>query len=266
MNLAPLAPHVAATEACLDAGGRRILGPISATFGGAGVHVLVGPNGAGKTTLLRLLAGLRVPSAGAVTLDGQPTHAVEASRRASRLAVHLEAPEALFAFTARDLVAMGRHGATGDHAAAIDAAIATFELETLADRPYPVLSAGERQRVSLARAFCRETPLLILDEPLARLDPRHALLVAAAIRARAAAGALVIAVIHDLDAASRLADTVHVLSGGRLVASGPPAGILTPERIREVWGIEVALVPVQAGDRPPEAGGGRVAIVPIDPA
>ncbi len=261
----PAAPFILATnEVCLDAGGRRIVGPVSVRLAGPGVHVLVGPNGAGKTTLLRLLGGLVAPTSGAATLAGEPVHALDPARRAASLALHLEPPEALFAFSARDLVAMGRHGLDAEGAAAIDHALSTFELDALAGRPYPVLSAGERQRVSLARAFCRETPILVLDEPLARLDPRHALLVSAAMRARAAAGGLVVAVIHDLDAASRLADTIHVLKDGRLLASGPPEVVLSEARIREVWGIDVARVRVP-GDGP-DAASERLAIVPRGPA
>jgi len=156
----------------------------------------------------------------------------------------LEAPDATFGFTARELVLLGRfphlgrmgYASEADHARA-DQALCAVELSAFADRPYPTLSSGERQRVAIARLLCQDPDILLLDEPTSRLDPAHALALAARLGELARAGKTIVAVLHDLDLAARLATRVAVLAQGALIADGPPDAVLTPDLIARVWSV-----------------------------
>jgi iron complex transport system ATP-binding protein len=122
--------------------------------------------------------------------------------------------------------------------------LAATNIAALAARSVATLSGGERARVALARALASEAPVLLADEPTASLDPRHQLVVMDLLRGAARTGA-VLAVVHDLLLAARFADRVLVMDRGRLVADGPPAEALGPERVAQVFG--VATVSVEAG-------------------
>ncbi len=237
-------------------GGRRLLEGVSATFEPGRVHVIAGPNGAGKSTLLRALLGLVNPTEGRVTVTRgaalHPLAQLDAPDRARLMAAHLEAPNDSLGFTVTDVVALGRHGlhATGTtRSQAIDAALARFALGGLAHRPVGLLSAGERQRVSRARTFARETPALLLDEPASHLDVFHTARLVDHLREAAAAGRTVVAVLHDLDLIARLADDLTLLSRGQVVAHGRPETVLTSSAIRAVWGVEANLVTLGDGAR-----------------
>lgn len=206
------------------------------------VLALVGPNGAGKSTLLRMLAGELAPAAGQVRLDGQPLSAFAPAELALRRAVMPQQTLLQFAFTAREVVAMGRaphlRAGRGDRRtdeAVIDAALARTDAAHLAARTYPSLSGGEQQRITLARVLAQETPLLLLDEPTASLDIRHQELVMQIARETAAAGGAVLAVLHDLNLAAASATRIAVLRAGRLAAIGPPREVLRAELLSEVF-------------------------------
>ena len=195
---------------------------------GPGLVTLVGPNGSGKTTLLRVLAGL-LPHGGTLGVEGA-------------LAYMPQSFEFQSAMRVRDLVALGRAphlGRLGRLSAADARAVATALGRTgttaLAARPVGTLSGGERARVALARALASEAPILLVDEPFAALDAAHALDISKRLRAEAER-ALVVAAIHDLALARRIADRVLVMSGGRLVASGGPQ-LLDGEVLCDVFGI-----------------------------
>ena len=140
-------------------------------------------------------------------------------------------------------------------AAAVARAMAAADVAHLAERDATTLSGGERARVLLARALATEAPVLIVDEPLAALDPAHALAVMALLRATARAGTLVVAVLHDLGLAARFCDRVLLMDGGRLVADGAPGEVLSPVRIAQVYGVDAWVGEV----------GGVAAIVPLAP-
>jgi iron complex transport system ATP-binding protein len=215
------------------------------------VNVLVGPNGAGKSTLLRVLAGLMPPLRGQVLLDDRALARIPPRERARTVGVLFDVPDATFAFSAREIVLMGRFPylggglrgfATEADLAATDHALALLELGPLADRAYPTLSSGERQRVAIARLLAQAPRVFLLDEPTARLDPAHALAVARLLRGLADAGNAVLAVVHDLDYAARLGDRLWMLAAGRIVADGAPAAVLSPERLAVVYGVKARRV------------------------
>jgi iron complex transport system ATP-binding protein len=144
---------------------------------------------------------------------------------------------------ARDIVALGRypHGAvdparlTEQDAAAVMRAMQATDVVSLSDRRVTELSGGERGRVALARVLAVEAPVLLADEPTASLDPRYQIEVMTRLRTAADSGVLVIVVTHDLGLAARFADIVLVLSDGRLVSQGPPAGALSETVIADVF-------------------------------
>ncbi|SHK91300.1 iron complex transport system ATP-binding protein [Bradyrhizobium lablabi] len=224
--------------------GRVVLKDISLALSPGHLVALVGPNGAGKTTLLRALAGL-VPAAGAIHVGGEALASLRLSQRALRFAYLPQGHLVHWPLPARDIVALGRypHGATDparltpDDAEAVMRAMRATDVVELRDRRVTELSGGERSRVALARVFAVEAPVILADEPTSSLDPRHQIDVMKTLRAAADRGTLVIVVTHDLGLAARFADTILVLSDGRLVSQGAPAQALCEQVMAEVFRI-----------------------------
>jgi iron complex transport system ATP-binding protein len=233
-------------------GGRRVVEDVSADLGG-GVIGLIGPNGAGKSTLVRAMAGL-LPAGGTVLIDGAPVRSLPLRDRARRIAYLPQGQIVHWRLTVERLVALGRlphlapFARPGDaDAQAIERALERTETLSLRDRAFDELSGGERARVLLARALAVESPLLLADEPLAALDPAHQIEVMALLRAEAARGATVIAVLHDLTLAARWCDRLLLIDQGRLVADGKPADVLTADRIGSVYRVS-AFIGEAAGE------------------
>ena len=203
---------------------------------------LVGPNGAGKSTLLQIAAGLLPPSAGGdVRWAGRALTDVAVVERGRSAAWVPQEARFEFGFTVRSVVAQGRF-AHGDDERGVDEALARFDLTALAERPVTRLSGGERHRVLLARALATAAPLQLWDEPLAALDVRHALVVLEFAREFTLGGRTLLFSLHDLRVAHGL-DLVVVLKEGRLRAVGPPTTVLTPELLREVFGVRASIAP-----------------------
>jgi iron complex transport system ATP-binding protein len=224
--------------------GRMVLNDISLSLASGHLVALVGPNGAGKTTLLRALAGL-VPSSGAIHVGGDALSSLPLRERARRFAYLPQGHLVHWPLPARDIVALGRypHGATDparltprDSEAVLRAMQATDVVEFSARR-VTELSGGERSRVALARVLAAEVPVILADEPTSSLDPRHQIDVMKTLRQAADKGALVMVVTHDLGLAARFADTILVLSDGRLVSQGAPAEALSEQVMAEVFRI-----------------------------
>jgi iron complex transport system ATP-binding protein len=223
---------------------------------GATVHVepgrmvaLLGPNGSGKSTLLRLLAGVWAPTEGAVVLDGEPLARVPRRALARAVALVPQDTHIAFAFSVREIVAMGRHAHLGRFErerpadeAAIAQAMARADVTGIAGRDATELSGGERQRVLIARSLATEARHLLLDEPTASLDVAHALDVLALCRRLADDGHAVAVALHDLNLARRFATDAVLLREGAVVASGPIAEVLTPAAVGDVFGVAVTIL------------------------
>jgi iron complex transport system ATP-binding protein len=211
---------------------------------------LVGPNGAGKSTLLRAIAGLVEPAAGTIELGGTPIDRLDRLAIARRIAVVPQLPQLPFATTVEEVVALGRlphehpiRGLRPADRAAIAAAIDRVGVGHLLGRDARELSLGERQLVLLALAVAQAAPILILDEPTVHLDLRHQVEVMELLTdLNARDGTTILAVLHDVGLAAHFFSRVVVLDHGRLVADGPPADALGEDRIREVFGVDPALV------------------------
>jgi iron complex transport system ATP-binding protein len=225
-------------------GGRAVLNGISLSLSSGHLVALVGPNGAGKTTLLRALAGL-LPSQGEIHVGGAALSSLSLRERARRFAYLPQGHIVHWPLPARDIVALGRtpHGATDparltpEDAAAVLRAMQATDVVGFSERRVTELSGGERSRVALARVLAVEAPVMLADEPTASLDPRYQIDVMTNLRNAADGGTLVIVVTHDLGLAARFADTVLVLSEGRLVAQGAPAEALSEQIMGEVFRI-----------------------------
>lgn len=219
--------------------GRVLLHPLDLSLRPQSLTVLIGPNGAGKSTLLGLLAGDHPPASGEVRFDGRPLSGWRRRDLARRRAVVTQHPESGFAFTVREIIALGRlpHGDSLDPAALTELA-ALCDIAGLLERIYPSLSGGERQRVQIARALAqlwspaarRPEGWLLLDEATAHMDPGHAATALGLLRRLATGGLGLLAVIHDLNLAAA-ADRVLVLANGCLTADGPPAAVLADSRL-----------------------------------
>lgn len=194
---------------------------------------LIGPNGAGKTTLLRAALGL-LPHEGRSTLSGLP-----ARERARRAAWLPQSREIAWPLPVADLVALGRlpHGGRGTEAdrAAIASALSRMGLDSFTRRRATDLSGGEQARVLIARALAQDTPLLMADEPIAGLDPAAQIATLNTFRALAGEGRGVVVSLHDLSLAARYCTRLVLLGAGRLHADGPPAAVLTPALLAEVF-------------------------------
>lgn len=237
-------PTLAAQHLEVTLAGRTVLNDVSLSLAPAQLVALVGPNGAGKTTLLRALAGL-VPSTGTVEVGGDRLSSLSLRERAKRFGYLPQGHLVHWPLPAKDVVALGRypHGATDparlsarNEQAVLRAMQATNVVE-FAERPITELSGGERSRVALARVLAVEAPIVLADEPTASLDPRYQIDVMINLRGAADRGVLVVVVTHDLGLAARFADTVLVLSAGRLVAQGKPAQALSEQIIADVFRI-----------------------------
>ena len=202
---------------------------------------LVGPNGSGKSSLLRAVYRVLKPEAGRVVHLGDDVWSLSARDAARRTAVVAQERMGEFDFTVRELVLMGRTphkrlldgDSTADHTIVADC-LAEVGMSHCAARQFMSLSGGEKQRVLVARALAQQAPFLVLDEPTNHLDIRHQLELLELIRRLRTT---TLAALHDLNLAARYCDRLVMLSAGRLVAAGPPAEILTPERIRAVYGV-----------------------------
>jgi iron complex transport system ATP-binding protein len=243
-------------------GSRPILTGVEGSLHPGRVTALLGSNGAGKSTLLKLFAGELAPQSGTIEFDGKPLAQWSPRELAQRRAVLPQESHLAFAFPVRDVVMMGRFphlqgGETPRDRAIGDAALKKLDLTTLADRPYPALSGGEKQRVQLARVLAQiwEPPAtghryLLLDEPTAGLDLAHQHAALRAAQEWARAGAVVLAVLHDLNLAMIYADDAWVLHHGRLAAAGPVGDVLQAPLIEQVFQVQAELLPRPNHPRP----------------
>jgi len=211
---------------------------------------VIGPNGAGKSTLLRVVAGLLRPAAGSVELAGVRLDRLDRLAVARRLAVVPQLPTLPFATSVEEVVALGRlphehpvRGMRPGDRAAVAAAIDRVGVGHLLGRDARELSLGERQLVLLAMAVAQDAPVLVLDEPTVHLDLRHQVEVMELVGdLNTRDGTTILAVLHDIGLAAHFFPRLVLLDRGRIVADGPPADVLTPERIREVFGVDPAFV------------------------
>jgi iron complex transport system ATP-binding protein len=196
---------------------------------------LVGPNGSGKTSLLHAIARIGTPS-GIVRVDGRGVSGAAPAERLRLLSYLPTAREAAWPLTARDLVRLGLPAGASEGEA--EAALDELDLLPFANRRVDRLSTGERSRVLIARALAAKPRLLLLDEPIANLDPLWQLKLMDLLTKLSRGGQAVLLALHDLDLAARYAKRLIVMDGGRIAADGTAEEIMRGGAIRSVFGIE----------------------------
>ncbi|MFD8570537.1 ABC transporter ATP-binding protein [Streptomyces sp. NPDC059639] len=240
-------------ELVLRYDGNPVVHGVSIDLAPGRATALVGPNGSGKSTLLRALCRLHRVDGGRVTLgasEGRPERdaallsARQFAREVTLFSQSRPAPQGL---TVTEVVAFGRHpyrrgfaGLDADDRTAIDHAMAVTGVRDMSGRPVGELSGGEMQRVWLAACLAQDTGIVLLDEPTNHLDLRYQIETLDLVRDLVVEhGVAVGIVLHDLDHASRVADTLVLMRSGRVHAAGPPVDVLTAENIGEVYDIQV---------------------------
>ncbi|WP_374222201.1 ABC transporter ATP-binding protein [Microbacterium esteraromaticum] len=218
--------------------------------------VIIGANACGKSTLLRGLSRLLAPASGEVVLDGRSISTYPAKEVARRLGLLPQSALAPDGITVGDLVARGRYPhqnllrqwSVADEDAVRRALAATGTSE-LAERAVDELSGGQRQRVWVAMVLAQETDLLLLDEPTTYLDVAHQIELMELFAELNAQGRTIVAVLHDLNHAARYASHIIAMRGGRILAEGPPAEVITSERVEEVFGLANVVIddPITGG-------------------
>ena len=218
------------------------------------VVCLLGPNGSGKTTLFKTLLGLLPAQAGEVRIAGRPLLDLPRVEIARQIAYVPQAHAAHFPYAVLDMVLMGRTAHLGpfaqpgprDRAAALEA-LTTLGIADLAAADYTRISGGQRQLALIARALAQAAPLIVMDEPTASLDFGNQALVLREVRALAARGYGIVLSTHDPDHAFACARRVALLHGGRLMAQGAPAEVLTAARLEQVYGVPVLVERLASG-------------------
>ncbi len=236
--------------------GRQIVSGISLTVGVGEVVGLVGPNGAGKSTVLRAITGVQ-DSSGSIVIAGLARERLGRRELARRVAVVQQLPEAPPTMRVGELVLLGRHPHQGwfDWETVADRQLATAAMSRagclpLADRLLSTLSGGERRRAFIARGLAQQAPLLLLDEPTANLDAGAAAEIGSLVRELARHGHGVLVVFHDLTLAAATCDRIVLLAEGRVIASGRPDEVITPEQVDRLYGPGVTVLRHPAHDRP----------------
>ena len=245
-------------DATLGYDGHIVAEQLSVDFPDGAITAIVGPNACGKSTMLKALARLLTPIAGTPHLDGEPLRSAGRRSLAQRLGLLPQAPVAPPDITVEDLVAGGRtphqrwyrQWSIQDESAVSDALDATGTAE-FRHRDTDALSGGQRQRAWLAMALTRHTPIMLLDEPTTFLDMAHQVEILDLVRTlNRAEGRTVVMVLHDLTQACRYADHLVVMRAGAVVASGAPRDIVTSALVRNVFGVEAAVVTDEVTGRP----------------
>jgi len=226
------------------AGGAAIVNDASLSLKPGELVAILGPNGAGKTSLLRALLGVTKTTRGSAQLNGQDCFGMSPSERARIVSYLPQRRPLAWPYRVHDVVALGRfaHGAAlgrlsdVDDAAVMEA-IEACKLDKLQHRSTDNLSGGELARVHFARAIAGKTPLLIADEPVAELDPKHQILVADLIRKFVNDGGGALVVLHEVALAARIADRLIWMKNGSIIAEGPPHETLNAKIMQDVYGV-----------------------------
>lgn len=253
-------PHsiISIDQLSLNIGSSRLLDDVSVTVAEGERVAIVGSNGAGKTTLLKCLLGLIRADQGQIDIAGKPMSHYSRSELARKLAYVPQLLEASVPFTVLDFVMMGRYAhetgwSLGDEEGlrVAEQALQQIGMAHFSKRTISTLSGGERQKICIAAALAQQSPILVLDEPSAHLDPRqrqevHRILSDIGEKQQLT----ILAVTHDLNWAAMDYDRMIGMSAGRVVFDGTPEQLMTTEKLHTIFGIDFALSPHPGTGKP----------------
>ncbi len=226
-------------------GQQVVLDEVSADIPRGGITALIGPNGAGKSTLLSLVGRLLKPDGGVVEIDGVPVTSMKQSEFAKKVAILRQDNHLAVRLTVEDLVAFGRYPhsrgrPTLEDRKHVEAALDYLELQDLRCRFLDELSGGQRQRAFVAMVLCQDTDYVLLDEPLASLDMRHAVAMMKRLRGVTEdLGKAVVIVLHDINFAASYADTIVAMKNGRILQHALVDEVMTPAALRAIYDVDV---------------------------
>lgn len=231
--------------------GRTLLQPLTLALPARKVVGLIGHNGSGKSTLVKLLARQQPVSGGAIRFEGRPLQDWGDRLFARKVAYLPQQTPSATGMLVKELVALGRypwHGALGRFGKIdqdkVDEAMVLTDIVPFADRLVDTLSGGERQRVWLAMLVAQDAECLLLDEPISALDVAHQIEVLSLVHQLSKDRGLgVVVVLHDVNMAARFCDEIIALHSGRLIARGNPDEILTSEKLADIYGIPMGVMP-----------------------
>jgi iron complex transport system ATP-binding protein len=222
------------------------------------IVAVIGPNGSGKTTLLKIINGTLFPDTGQMFIDGKETIKWSRKEIAQKVAIVPQDSSVIFPFYAEEIVLMGRFPHLGRYRfedkkdyRIVHEAMEKTDTLAFAARRLDELSAGERQRVMIARALAQEPKILLLDESTVFLDLKHQVQFLSLIHQLNTAQKLtVIFVTHDINLAAQNAKNIILLDSGKIYAIGTPAEVITAANIKEVYEVN-SLVDKHPGDGSP---------------
>ncbi|STZ63113.1 Iron(3+)-hydroxamate import ATP-binding protein FhuC [Moraxella lacunata] len=213
------------------------------------IIALIGANGAGKSTLFSLMARMNPlqDKSACISFDGHDISTATDGDMAKVVAMLAQENHIQGRLRVRELLMFGRYPyhqgrPTQADKDKVEEMIATFELESLAERFLSDLSGGQRQRVLIAMVVCQDTPYILLDEPLNNLDMYHAGRLMRQMKVLASRGKTVVIVLHDINQASQFADTVVMMKGGEVVSVGTPKDVLTAENMKVLYNVDVTVL------------------------
>lgn len=238
-------------DASFEIDDKTILSPTNLTFAQGEITTLLGHNGCGKSTLIKLLSRQNAPSHGKVLVQNEQVSSYSHLEFAHQVAYLPQHPPVTDGVTVRELVCFGRYpwkGAFGRYSqqdyAIVESAIEKVGLSNLAERYVATLSGGERQRAWVAMLLAQQSQCILLDEPTSALDVAHQHELLALIRElNQSLGLTVIMVLHDVNMAAKFSDRLIALHSGKVIASGTPEELMTPDTLRKIYGMELALFP-----------------------
>jgi iron complex transport system ATP-binding protein len=247
---------VLVNELSVRAGSKVLISNVTLAFEPGTWTTIIGPNGAGKTTLVETIAGLRKPSAGSVSILGDPLAELNERARALRVSLVPQHPVVPSGMSVYDYVALGRvahhglfHSASAGDREIVESVLGRLSMAEFRDRDVATLSGGERQRMVLARALTQSTRVVVLDEPITGLDLRHQMDMLELLKNEVRdCGLTVIATLHDLTLAGQFADRLVLLDGGEVVLDGRASVVIRSAELAEHYGMTLRVVDVDGAD------------------
>ncbi|MDH2998775.1 heme ABC transporter [Pasteurellaceae bacterium LFhippo2] len=203
---------------------------------------IMGANGAGKSTLLKAIAGILPLTTGQIWLENCKLSALNPKQKSEQLAYLAQNTQIHWDLTSYDVIALGLPAPLkkSEEQQKIQQVAEKFSIQHLLNHPFQQLSGGEKARVQLARCCIKQSPLLLVDEPIATLDPYYQIDIMQQLKSLTPAQTCIV-VIHHLDLAYRFCDEVILLNNGKVLASGKTEQVLTAENLAEAFGIQAQI-------------------------